>query len=116
MMILIGNGIDAALGIYEPRIKSKADMLLSRIAQHEGTPLDTTELDMFFSFDVLGDIGKKNAPRIQNTSIPTFNRRSQASQRILTCSKLGGITRRSQPFASRLPGSGHCHPYHGCSS
>lgn len=39
-------------------------MLLSRIAQHEGAPLDTTELDMFFSFDVLGDIGKRGFPRI----------------------------------------------------
>ncbi|KAJ4396529.1 hypothetical protein N0V93_000749 [Gnomoniopsis smithogilvyi] len=46
-----------ALDVYEPRVRSKVDLLLSRIARHEDTPLDATELAMFFSFDVLGDIG-----------------------------------------------------------
>lgn len=49
---------DIALAIYEPRVQAKVELLLSRIAAQEGKPIDMTEYSMFFSFDVMGDVGK----------------------------------------------------------
>lgn len=46
-----------ALAIYAPRVKAKVDLLLSKIAEHSGRPIDMTEYAMFFGFDVMGDIG-----------------------------------------------------------
>ncbi|EHK20796.1 uncharacterized protein TRIVIDRAFT_59079 [Trichoderma virens Gv29-8] len=46
-----------ALAIYAPRIKAKVDLLLSKIADRCGQPIDITEYAMFFGFDVMGDIG-----------------------------------------------------------
>ncbi|KAI5861150.1 cytochrome P450 [Durotheca rogersii] len=44
-----------ALGTYKTRLKAKVDLLLSRIGT--GKPVDMTEYGMFYSFDVMGDIG-----------------------------------------------------------
>ncbi|PNP40611.1 hypothetical protein TGAMA5MH_07608 [Trichoderma gamsii] len=46
-----------ALAVYAPRVKAKVDLLLSKIAEHGGRPIDMTEYAMFFGFDVMGDIG-----------------------------------------------------------
>ncbi|KAL7966625.1 cytochrome P450 [Trichoderma sp. SZMC 28014] len=46
-----------ALAVYAPRVKAKVDLLLSKIAEHGGQPIDMTEYAMFFGFDVMGDIG-----------------------------------------------------------
>ncbi|KAH8887218.1 cytochrome P450 [Thozetella sp. PMI_491] len=44
-----------ALAQYEPRVKAKVDLLLSRLGT--GRPINITEYAMFFGFDVMGDIG-----------------------------------------------------------
>ncbi|EGR44824.1 uncharacterized protein TRIREDRAFT_69648 [Trichoderma reesei QM6a] len=46
-----------ALAVYAPRIKTKVNLLLSKIAEHSGRPMDMTEYSMFFGFDVMGEIG-----------------------------------------------------------
>ncbi|KAH0524178.1 hypothetical protein TsFJ059_009080 [Trichoderma semiorbis] len=46
-----------ALAVYAPRIQAKVDLLLSKLANHCGRPIDMTEYAMFFGFDVMGDIG-----------------------------------------------------------
>lgn len=46
-----------ALGTYEPRIKSKADLFLSQLTSHAGKPIDATAWTMFLSFDIMGDVG-----------------------------------------------------------
>ncbi|KAL7811419.1 cytochrome P450 [Trichoderma gracile] len=46
-----------ALAVYAPRIKTKVDLLLSKIAEQGGRPMDMTEYSMFFGFDVMGEIG-----------------------------------------------------------
>ncbi|KAF1830897.1 cytochrome P450 67 [Decorospora gaudefroyi] len=46
-----------ALGTYEPRIKAKADLFKDQLAKHEGQPMDMSAWAMFFSFDVMGEIG-----------------------------------------------------------
>ncbi|KAE8154452.1 cytochrome P450 [Aspergillus avenaceus] len=46
-----------ALGVYEPRIKSRVDQLTSYIENNLGYPIDATAWSMFLSFDVMGDIG-----------------------------------------------------------
>ncbi|PTB64968.1 cytochrome P450 [Trichoderma citrinoviride] len=46
-----------ALAVYAPRIKTKVDLLLAKIAEHSGRPIDVTEYSMFFAFDVMGEIG-----------------------------------------------------------
>lgn len=48
------------MGVYEPRVASKMDSLLSKVKQHAGKPLDMTMYVMFFGFDVMGDIGKSH--------------------------------------------------------
>ncbi|CAN8106130.1 unnamed protein product [Discula destructiva] len=46
-----------ALGIYEPRVISKVDLLLSRLSRSENISLDVTELCKFFGFDAMGEVG-----------------------------------------------------------
>ncbi|KIW88830.1 uncharacterized protein Z519_10314 [Cladophialophora bantiana CBS 173.52] len=46
-----------AISTYEPRVKAKTDLLLSRIAASAGSPMNITEWSMFYTFDVMGDIG-----------------------------------------------------------
>jgi len=43
-------------------VKAKVDLLLSKIAEHSGRPIDMTEYAMFFGFDVMGDIGQYRPP------------------------------------------------------
>ncbi|KAF7588967.1 hypothetical protein BBP40_004969 [Aspergillus hancockii] len=46
-----------SLGIYEPRVKALADKLVAQIEANLGKPFDATAWSMFFSFDIMGDIG-----------------------------------------------------------
>ncbi|KAH6876594.1 cytochrome P450, partial [Thelonectria olida] len=46
-----------ALAQYEERIVSKVDLLMSRIANHEGIAIDMTQYATFFGFDVMGEVG-----------------------------------------------------------
>ncbi|GCB28196.1 tryprostatin B 6-hydroxylase [Aspergillus awamori] len=46
-----------SLGIYEPRVKSKVDLLASHVAKNLGKPIDVTAWTMFLSFDIMGDVG-----------------------------------------------------------
>jgi hypothetical protein len=46
-----------ALGTYEPRIKAKADLLNAQISKNAGNPMDVSAWSMFFSFDVMGEVG-----------------------------------------------------------
>ncbi|KAH5581599.1 hypothetical protein HBI24_127250 [Parastagonospora nodorum] len=46
-----------ALSSYEPRIKSKADLFKSQLAKAAGKPMDVSTWSMFFSFDVMGEVG-----------------------------------------------------------
>ncbi|KAL6856827.1 cytochrome P450 [Trichoderma novae-zelandiae] len=46
-----------ALAVYAPRIKTKVDLLLSKIAEHNGRPINVTTYFMYFGFDVMGEIG-----------------------------------------------------------
>ena len=47
-----------ALAVYQPRVQSKADLLLSRIESNKANPIDMTMNGMFYSFDVMGDVGR----------------------------------------------------------
>jgi hypothetical protein len=49
--------MDSALGTYEPRIKAKADLFKDQISKTAGTPMDVSAWSMFFSFDVMGEVG-----------------------------------------------------------
>ncbi|KAL4791151.1 cytochrome P450 [Aspergillus venezuelensis] len=46
-----------ALASYEPRIREKADLLISHIEQQQGQPIDATTWSMFLSFDIMGKVG-----------------------------------------------------------
>ncbi|KAH7389742.1 cytochrome P450 67 [Phaeosphaeria sp. MPI-PUGE-AT-0046c] len=46
-----------AISTYEPRIKAKADLLKSQLFKSEGKPMDMSSWSMFFSFDVMGEVG-----------------------------------------------------------
>ncbi|KAF2470653.1 cytochrome P450 [Lindgomyces ingoldianus] len=46
-----------ALATYEPRIKGKADLFMSQLRKNAGKPLDVSAWAMFFSFDVMGEVG-----------------------------------------------------------
>lgn len=47
-----------ALDVYESRVQSKVELLLSKIEETNGTPVDMTKYFMYFSFDVMADVGK----------------------------------------------------------
>ncbi|KAK8093652.1 cytochrome P450 67, partial [Apiospora hydei] len=40
-----------------PRIKSHADLLVQRLRERSGRPVNATQWSMFFSFDMIGDVG-----------------------------------------------------------
>ncbi|KAK8039908.1 benzoate 4-monooxygenase cytochrome P450 [Apiospora rasikravindrae] len=40
-----------------PRIKSHADLLVQRLREQSGRPVNATQWSMFFSFDMIGDVG-----------------------------------------------------------
>ncbi|OAK99635.1 cytochrome P450 [Phaeosphaeriaceae sp. SRC1lsM3a] len=46
-----------AISTYEPRIKAKADLFKTQLSKSEGKPMDMSSWSMFFSFDVMGDVG-----------------------------------------------------------
>ncbi|KAK6857926.1 hypothetical protein PG995_005625 [Apiospora arundinis] len=46
-----------ALQSYEPRVRAKADLLLSRLAESAGKPIDMTMYGMFYGFDVMSEVG-----------------------------------------------------------
>ncbi|KAM6510175.1 hypothetical protein FALCPG4_017800 [Fusarium falciforme] len=46
-----------ALSVYEEKIASKVEILMSRIAEKQGTPMDMTLYAAFFGFDVMGQVG-----------------------------------------------------------
>ncbi|KAF2493710.1 putative benzoate 4-monooxygenase cytochrome P450 [Lophium mytilinum] len=46
-----------ALSTYEPRIKAKADLFMSALSARAGKPMDMSAWSMFFSFDVMGEVG-----------------------------------------------------------
>ncbi|KAF2645995.1 putative benzoate 4-monooxygenase cytochrome P450 [Massarina eburnea CBS 473.64] len=46
-----------AINTYEPRIKNKADIFMDQLAKAGEKPVDVTKWGMFFSFDVMGEIG-----------------------------------------------------------
>lgn len=46
-----------ALSIYEPRVRSKVDVLVSQLRARLGQPINIAEWAMFLSFDVMGQIG-----------------------------------------------------------
>jgi len=46
-----------ALNTYEPRIKAKADLFKSQLATKGATSMDVSTWSMFFSFDVMGEVG-----------------------------------------------------------
>ncbi|EUC45093.1 hypothetical protein COCMIDRAFT_96502 [Bipolaris oryzae ATCC 44560] len=46
-----------ALNTYEPRIKAKADLFKSQLANKGEASMDASTWSMFFSFDVMGDVG-----------------------------------------------------------
>lgn len=43
--------------MYLPRIKAKLDLLMEQLASNAGTPMDMTKWAMFFSFDIMGEVG-----------------------------------------------------------
>ncbi|ROW16851.1 hypothetical protein VPNG_01522 [Cytospora leucostoma] len=46
-----------ALATYQPRIEAKASLLLQAIQDRAGQAINATDWSMFYSFDVLGEVG-----------------------------------------------------------
>ncbi|KAG9191253.1 hypothetical protein G6011_09341 [Alternaria panax] len=46
-----------ALSTYEPHIKAKADLFRSQLAEKGRSSMDASTWSMFFSFDVMGEVG-----------------------------------------------------------
>ncbi|KAK8097061.1 hypothetical protein PG999_013005 [Apiospora kogelbergensis] len=46
-----------ALQTYESRVRAKADLLLSRLVESAGKPIDMTMYGMFYGFDVMSEVG-----------------------------------------------------------
>ncbi|KAK8137190.1 cytochrome P450 [Apiospora sp. TS-2023a] len=46
-----------ALNSYEPRVRAKADLLLERLSENAGKPIDMTMYGMFYGFDVMSEVG-----------------------------------------------------------
>jgi hypothetical protein len=42
--------------MYQPRVKSKADMLVKKIREADGKPMDMTEWSMLYAFDIMGSV------------------------------------------------------------
>ncbi|EHK19522.1 uncharacterized protein TRIVIDRAFT_46635 [Trichoderma virens Gv29-8] len=63
-------GSSRALDVYESRVQAKVDLLLSKIEEANGNPIDMTKYFMYFSFDVMADVGfSKNFNMLESTSI-----------------------------------------------
>ncbi|UKZ83912.1 hypothetical protein TrVFT333_011727 [Trichoderma virens FT-333] len=63
-------GSSRALDVYESRVLEKVDLLLSKIEEANGNPIDMTKYFMYFSFDVMADVGfSKNFNMLESTSI-----------------------------------------------
>ncbi|KAL7957942.1 cytochrome P450 [Trichoderma compactum] len=59
-----------ALDVYESRVQPKVELLLSKIEETNGIPVDVTKYFMYFSFDVMADLGfSKNFNMLESTSI-----------------------------------------------
>ena len=46
-----------ALGIYEPRVKEKADLLSAYVERRLSQAINVTKWSMFLSFDIMGEVG-----------------------------------------------------------
>jgi hypothetical protein len=46
-----------AVGIYQPKIKAKVDLLIEQIRKSASEPMDATAWSMFYAFDTMGDVG-----------------------------------------------------------
>lgn len=46
-----------ALNTYQPRIKSKVDLLIEQISRNAGKPMDATDWMMMLAFDIMGEVG-----------------------------------------------------------
>lgn len=79
--MLIRNNI--ALAAYEEKIASKLDILMSRIAEKQGMPMDMTLYTAFFGFDVMGQVGKPISTCIFRLDMSYSS--DQVSPRTSTC-------------------------------
>ncbi|KAK7748664.1 hypothetical protein SLS53_000685 [Cytospora paraplurivora] len=52
-----GDFVRTALATYQPRIEAKASLLLQAIQDRAGQAINATDWSMFYSFDVLGEVG-----------------------------------------------------------
>ncbi|KAL7812160.1 cytochrome P450 [Trichoderma aethiopicum] len=58
-----------ALEVYEPRVQAKVNLLMSKIAAAKNQPVDVTRYFMYFSFDVMADVGlSKDFHMLESTS------------------------------------------------
>lgn len=46
-----------ALASYQPRVKSKADVLIRQLYGSTGSSVDITKWSMLFAFDIMGEVG-----------------------------------------------------------
>lgn len=44
-------------------MRAKADLLLSRLAENAGKPIDMTMYGMFYGFDVMSEVGERESIR-----------------------------------------------------
>lgn len=45
------------MSTYQPRIKSQTNILVEQLRTRAGQPMDVSKWAMFYSFDVMGDVG-----------------------------------------------------------
>ncbi|KAH0493464.1 hypothetical protein TgHK011_000132 [Trichoderma gracile] len=58
-----------ALELYEPRVQAKTELLMSKIAAADSSPINVTKYFMYFSFDVMADVGfSKDFRMLESTS------------------------------------------------
>ncbi|KAJ5654227.1 hypothetical protein N7490_001230 [Penicillium lividum] len=63
-----GLGIKAVAD-YIPRIESKTDLLMKRLSEHEGKPLDITKWSLLYTFDVMGLVAfSKDYKQLDNSA------------------------------------------------
>lgn len=54
---MYGQLTSIALAIYQPKVKSKADVLVDKIRDSDGKPMDMAAWSMFYAFDIMGAVG-----------------------------------------------------------
>ncbi|KAF1851981.1 cytochrome P450 67 [Cucurbitaria berberidis CBS 394.84] len=54
------RGLSIKGKLYLPRVKAQTDILLQQLMNRAGQPMDISEWAMFYSFDVMGDVGFGN--------------------------------------------------------